>query len=386
VRDLLFDYKGLDVSTVEATDTGLPSVSAGSLAPHRHTFPIIEQLRYYKLLNNMLSKYLSPPYNNEWQSDDGRVRSDFNMGKAKTGRITSSDPNLQNIPTPEKEPGTLLEILPIKNIFTHTFPGGGLASIDYSGMELRIMACVAGVKNMLLAFKEEKDVHSMVGIFATQHIPLREITHEQINHFRENFNTVRYKYKWTNWTLLYGGSEYTLHNLYGIPLDEGKEIIDKYYTAFPEILDFHQYIKDFVMDNGYIESVFGRRLYLPYAQDLRPEVEGQHKKDIRTALNMPIQSAANDVLFAANAIINSEMKRYKMQSMLVNTVHDSLVYDYHPAELDDLVDLAVDVMENITVYAKDYFPHIDFSWLTCPLKADVEVGTHYGAEEHYVRG
>lgn len=383
VRDLLFVYKGISEDTVEKTDTGLPSVSASSIAVHKEKFPIVDKLRYYKLLNNMLSKYLGPAFHKEWSSDDGRVRSNYNIGKAKTGRVTSSDPNLQNIPTPEKEPGTLLESLPIKNIFTHTFPNGKLMSVDYSGMELRIMACIADVTNMLKAFEDDKDVHSMVGIFATEGTPLQDVTHEQINYFRKHYNHIRYKYKWTNWTLLFGGSEYTLHHLYGIPLDEGKNIIDKYYEAFPEILTFHKWIVDFTMDNGYIESVFGRRLYLPYAKDLRPQVEKQHKKDLRTAYNMPIQSPANDVLFAAEGIIVDRMKKLSMESMLVNTVHDSLVFDVHPDELSELAILTVDAMENVAELAKTYYPNVDFTWLTCPLKADVEVGTHYGAEEHY---
>ena len=382
-RDILFRYKGANIKEAVLTDTGLPSVSKDNTMRFLHDYPIIKDIQYWKMLTNMVSKYLGPATNKEWHSDDGRIRCNYNMHVAKTGRISSSEPNLQNIPAPEKEPGTLLEQLPIKNIFTHTYPGGGLMSADYSGMELRIMASVSKCINMLQAFFDEKDVHSMVALFATDNIPLADVTHKQIAVFRKYHKPIRYKFKWTNWTLLFGGSAWTLHNLYDIPMDECDMLVEKYFEAFPEILDFHSDIKCFAEEHGYIESAFGRKLKLSYINDTREHVDGLRKKDLRTALNMPIQSPASDILLSCLVVLQDKLNKLDMKSMLVNTVHDSIVIDYHPDEVHEVAAMCVDVMENIKEYSREYFPGIDYSWLICPLKADIEVGSHYGNEIPY---
>ena len=132
--------------------------------------PFFESYRRWKLLTSMISKYLKSASaevdecvvkgKNIWDYGDGRVHADFNSGGAKTGRLSSSNPNLQNIPTPEKEPGTLLSVMAIKNIFTHTWEGGCLAAADYSGSELRMMAAISDCKGLKKAFNDGLDVHS----------------------------------------------------------------------------------------------------------------------------------------------------------------------------------------------------------------------------------
>ena len=383
VRSLLFEYRGIDSNSVPKTKTGLPSVRAGYIKQFAKGHPVVENIRYYNLLDKMISTYLRPAYEGDWKSDDGRVRSSYNLGITKTSRLSSSSPNLQNIPAPEKEPGTLLEKLPIKNIFTHTYPDGVVMSIDYAGMELRVVASVADCKNMKLAFAAEKDVHSMVALYATKHIPLSEVTHEQIVDFRKHSNSIRHKFKSISFALGYGGSAYTLHKSHGFPLDECEMFVSMYFKAFPEILVYQEDAKQFAYSHGYIESVFGRRLQLHYINDMRDSVKSKRNHDVRTALNMPIQSAASDILLAALGVIDDQMQQRGMKSMLTNTVHDSIMFDCYPDEIDEVAALGVDVMENIKVWAKDYYPNVSFDWLTCPLKADVEVGTHYGSMEHY---
>jgi DNA polymerase-1 len=298
-----------------------------------------------------------------------------------TGRLSSSSPNLQNIPTPEKEPGTLLEVLPIKNIFTHSFKGGCLMVLDYSGMELRVFASLANCKRMIQIHKSGRDFHSMVAIMAQEHKDLDEITDDDIAKLDK---AVRYRYKWTNWTLLYGGDEHTLSGTYDIPIDEAAETVRMYYNFFPEVLEFQRQCVQFAEDNGYIESVFGRREYLPYINDRRDK--GQANQAKRAAKNMPVQSTASDTLTMALPMIDAEMQKAGLKSLLVNTVHDSILLDVYPDEVDDVAALCKDVMENIAKYAKMYMPSIDFSWLRVPLKVDIEVGTHYGTLEEYEYG
>lgn len=376
MAELFYDVKGHGVTA--RTAGGIPSVKVDVIKNNTvKNDALYEPYRRWKLISSMLNKYLEPASSGEWDAGDDRVRSSYNLGGTKTGRLSSSSPNLQNIPTPEKEPGTLLAQLPIKNIFTHTWRDGCLCAVDYGSMELRVMASVANCPGMIQVFKEGKDPHCYVTRMVFPHLVPPEADDKVIKH---DYKEVRYKAKGTNWTLLYGGDEHTLWRMYGLPLEEATAIVKSYYEKFPEILDYQERTVAFARRTGYVETPFGRRLYLPYIND----ADGAKAADERrTAVNMPIQSLASDVLLCSMVVIGDKMDQLGLRTMLVNTVHDSLVADIYPGELDTFVRLAVDVMENIASYALEYFPHMDFSWLRVPLKADVEVGSHYGSLEEY---
>lgn len=380
LRQLYFEELGVPVDAV--TDTGLPSTSADNMKAHVEEYPVVELIMHYKLLTKMLGTYIMPAYTGEWLSGDGRVRSTYNLHGTLTGRLSSSNPNMQNIPTPEKEadtrPHSLVVKLPIKNLFTHTFEGGVLMSVDYSGMELRVFASLADCQPMLEIHKSGADFHSMVSIMAQTGRQVRDISVEETKAYKKEFPEVRYRYKWTNWTLLYGGDEFTLMNLYGMSEHEAKSTVSSYYETFPEVLDFRKYCVHFAEDNGYIESPFGRREYLHYINEKFDK--GKRNKDRRSAVNMPVQSSASDILLCALIVIKDKIKSEGMRTMLVNTVHDSIVLDVPLDEIEAVAALCVDVMENITTYGLTYFPNVSFKWLKSPLKADVEVGTHYGTE------
>ena len=378
LQDLYFDkYK---IPVLARTDKNAPSTAGDVYRPLEPKYPILHKVRLYKLFNKMLSTYLTPAAIGAWSSSlDGRVRTNYNLHGTITGRTSSSDPvNLQNIPTPEKEPGTLLEILPIKNIFTHSYqqvqPDGSvehdgvIMSVDYSGMELRCYASLAECEPMLEIHRSDRDFHTMIGSMVSG------IKYEAID------KATRYIYKWTNWTLLYGGDAWTLHRLYNIPIDEAEEAVRKYFDRFPEVLDYQDACVSFAEDHGYIESPFGRREHLPWILDRN---EKRRNKAKREAINMPVQSGAGDTLLAALVIVDDKLIEQRLETKAVNEVHDSIVLDVPNWEIQTVAEMCKDVMENIMVYAKDYFPDLDFSWLKSPLKADVELGTHYGTEIAY---
>lgn len=354
------------------TKTGNPSVSWKIIKSYEQDVPFLPDHRMYSLMSKMLSTYLLPA-RDSWEDTDGRVRSSYNVQGTVTGRLSSSDPNLQNIPTPEKEPGTLLESHPIKNIFTHTWEGGCILAADYSGMELRTMASISGCEGMIDAFMRNIDVHSYVTELL-MHV-------KQKDHTPDQWKSMRYRAKWVNWTLMYGGSWHTLHSLYDIPEQEAKQLIANYYGAFPEVLDYNKAVLDFARKNGYTQSKFGRRRYYPYINDNN---DGMRRADERAAVNMPIQSAASDMLLCALIILTEVMRDNGFQSLMVNTVHDSIMFDVYPGELDDIAWTCKEVMENLpTVYGPQRFPRLDFSWFTVPLKVDLEAGSHYGMVKHY---
>lgn len=372
MAEVFYTYKKYKPQTLTAT--GKPSVSMDAL---RYTDvakdSLFESYRRWKLFTSMIDKYLEPPTLGEWDNGDRRVRANFNLGGAVTGRLSAASPNLQNIPAPEKEPDTLLAQLPIKNIFTHTWLGGCLCAADYAQMELRVMASVAGCVGMLEAFSQGLDIHSYVTrMLFPDEIPTT-VSDKEI---KRDYTEWRYRAKGASFLMGYGGGASTLHSLFGIGLREAEDIISTYFKRFPEILGYQQDTIDFAKRNGYVESPFGRRLYTP---DINDRDSKRAADAARTAVNAPIQGTASDVLLCAVVVIDDNMRKDAMKTMLVNTVHDSLVGDVYPGELDSFAELCVDVMENIKEYAAVYFPHMDFSWLKIPLEADIEVGSHYGA-------
>lgn len=380
LKYLYFHRMGL--IPLEHTASGEPSTKSKLMVVYAKDHPIVDLITHYKLLTKMLGTYLVPAATGEWAGADGRVRSTYNLHGTVTGRLSSSKPNMQNIPTPEKEadarPNSVVVHLPVKNIFTTSFEDGYLMSVDYSGMELRVFASLARCEPMLEIHESGADFHSMVALMALTGKTPSQISIEDTKQFKKTSPEVRYIYKWTNWTLLYGGDAYTLVRLYNIPKDDAETTVRNYYQTFPEVLQYKVSSQRFAEKHGYIESPFGRREALHYIND--DNEVSRRNADRRAAVNMPVQSAASDILLCALIVIDHLLYVKGMRSMIVNTVHDSIVIDVPADEVDSVAELCVEVMENIKSYAPEYFPNLDFTWLLSPLKADVSIGTHYGAE------
>lgn len=368
LRVLYFEVYGMPIH--KETESGLPSTDKEALIPLLKDYPIVVKIRYFKILGKAVSTYLKPALE-KWASSDGKARSTFNLHGTITGRTSSTNPNFQNIPTPDKEPGTLLEHLPVKNIFKTSFDDGFIISVDYAGMELRVFASLAKCEEMLDIHRGGWDFHSMI---ASRITGIR---------YQDIAKPLRKKFKNVNFAMLYRGNEYTLHNKFGIPLDEAKRAIDDYNEELPEIEEFAQDCIEFATEHRYIESPFGRREALLDIGDTSEENRGTRNQQIRYAVNMPISSAASDILLCAMVILDELMFGKKLRARIINIVHDSIVIDAPRDEVDTVVSMCVDVMENIIEYVKKYMPNIDLSWLISPLKADVEIGTHYGTEISY---
>ena len=171
-----------------------------------------------------------------------------------------------------------------------------------------------------------------------------------------------------------------MERIYHIELKIGRRIIKDYFNRFPEVPEYQRECVRFARKHGYIETPFGNRRPLP---DILSPEEGRKKHAEREAVNTPVQGGAGLIMLMAIIVIEEEMEKAGFKSVLINTVHDSVLSDVYPGELEDLAELQADVMVNIVEYAKEYMPDIDMSWLICPLKVDVEVGDNYGSLEHY---
>jgi len=379
--ELYFERYKLKPTAMTPKDN--PSTAGDSMKIYEADYPIVKNIRYYKLLSKMLSTYLDPAVSGEWLSDDGKVHTTFNMHGTVTGRPSSSDPNLYNIPTPEKEPGTLLESLPIKNIFTHSYWRNGksygkIVAVDYSGMELRIEASIAKCKPMIKIFEDGKDIHSCVVIMSTTHKKPDNISFEEI---AQVSRAARRNYKSVSFAILYGGDAYTIHNQHNeISMEKAEEMVETYFELFPQIKEYGDWCVEFAEDHGYIESVYGRKEYLAYIND---RDMGRKRRAEREAKNMPAQSTAYDTLQMAMIIVDIKLTEGKYTSKLIDNVYDSLLLDCPDEEVDEVAKLVSWTMENVKALAPLHFPGINMKWLVCPLKADVEIGDFYGSEEKW---
>lgn len=356
------------------TDAGNPSTARGYIEKYRTTCPLVDSLVMYGMLNKMLGTYILPVATGAKLSGDGRARSSFNQHIVETGRISSSSFsknvgfNQQNIPVPEKEPNTILAYQPIKNMFTHTHPGGCILDIDYSGMELRVFASLAKCWEMLEILESDVDFHTMVSAI------MRGKKYEAIT------KAERHTYKSTNFVIMYRGDAYTLEKQYGIERGVGEKIIAAYFLRFPEVPAYQDECVRFAKKYGYIEAPFGNRRPMP---DINASENSRRSRAEREAVNAPTQGGAGMTTLISMTLIERRMRELNLRSMLINTVHDDIVTDVYPGELDAVVELQVDIMENVVQHASVHMPNLDFKWLICSLKADVEVGSHYGSLEHY---
>lgn len=360
VSEIIFG--GLGYKPTIVTSKGRGSVAADAIK--NIDDPWVNIYSLYTLYSSANSKYLTKMPS--WIRGDGRIRSTYNIVGTETGRTSSHDPNLQNIPTPEKQPDTLLEKYPIKNVFVNTFLGGCLYTVDYSAAEMRMMATLSQAKELVNMFVNRKDPHTFVASKLYK-IPEEDVPKEK-----------RYRAKWVNWTMLFGGGIGTLMETYGLSKKEATELYEGWYSIFPEVAEFNAEQIKFAHKYGYTVSPYGKKRHFP---DLLRKNNGHEytARLEREAVNHPIQSSASDTLVISLTIIDAIMQSHRMKSLIINTVHDSITFDVYPGELESLNDVVIDVMQNVKDYASEYCPNIDFSWLKIPLVADAEIGTHYGS-------
>jgi len=388
---VLFKLKQLPI--LGQTDKGNPSTSWDFLKPltkddkYEEFHEFLWSYRWYKYYKDTANKYIKPAVEGTWfHSDDTRLRAGYNLNLAKTGRLSSSEPtNMQNWPSPEKEFGSLAWFMPMRNLLKSS-PGRKLVVADYSSAELRVMASVANIPGMIKVFNEDRDPH----IFVTRMVFVDELPKELIDsdtleadkEIKKYYSHLRYRAKWTNWTMLFGGDWYTLVKTYGLEKKEAKSIEDRYFAAFPELKQFHIDTENFCLKRGYVQSVLGRRLKLPNLNRKEKKANtGYYRKDRRTALDFPIQGPASDLLLMSMVVIFDILKKRDLSAIFVNTVHDSSALDTPMKEVEEVKDIVLDVMPNLPKYQPEYFPGIDLSWLRVTMKADVDITDYYGKKE-----
>ena len=287
--------------------------------------PIINEILEFRGVKKLLSTYIEP-FPGYISPVTGKIHTTFNQALTATGRLSSSKPNLQNIPV-RTERGK-----EIRKAFVPSRPDGLIVSADYSQIELRIMAHLSCDKHLVEAFRSGQDVHAITAskIFG---VPLEEVTSDQ-----------RRIAKTANFGIMYGISSFGLAQRLKIGRSEAKKIIEDYFANFPAISSYIEDTLTAARENGYVETIFGRKRYLPDINSRNATVRALAE---RNAVNAPIQGTSADIIKLAMINTDRRIKQEGLQSRMILQIHDELVFDTTPSEVERLEAIVREEMENV---------------------------------------
>jgi DNA polymerase I len=320
---ILFEKMKL-VDKPKKTKTGQYATSEDILSYLAKDHKIIQSILDYRGLAKLKSTYVDAlPL--QVEPSTGRVHTDYMQTVAATGRLSSNNPNLQNIPIRTKRGREVRKaFIPRSEEYT-------LLAADYSQIELRIIAALSVEDNMINAFKNGEDIHNSTAskVF---NVPLNKVTREQ----RSNAKTV-------NFGIIYGVSAFGLSNQTDLSRSEAKELIETYYTTYPKLRSYMSKQIDFARDNGFVQTVLGRRRYLKDINSRNAVVRGATE---RNAVNAPIQGSAADIIKIAMINIHNKLEEGNYKTKMLLQVHDELVFDAFKPELENVKALIKTEMEN----------------------------------------
>lgn len=339
--EILFDKLGLEGG--KKGKTGAYTTSADvleGLAAQGHDLP--QTVLAWRQVQKLKSTYADALVE-QINPDTGRVHTSYGMAIAQTGRLSSNDPNLQNIPVRTEE-GRKIRAAFMAN------PGNKLVSLDYSQIELRVVAHVAGEEPLIEAFRDGQDIHAMT---ASQvfNVPIEGMD-----------PMMRRNAKAINFGIIYGISAFGLANNLGIGRDEARNYIAAYFERYPAIKRYMDDTREEAKEAGYVDTIFGRRIHLSGIKDKNQAVRGFAE---RQAINAPIQGAAADIIKRAMIRVPAALAKGDFKSKMLLQVHDELLFEAPEGEVDDLIEAMRDVMENAAASAVN---------MSVPLVADAGVG------------
>jgi len=322
--EILFDHLKIDTKAKKTGKTKQYSTSEDVLSKLADKHPIVPAILEYRGLQKLKSTYVDA-LPELVHPRTGRIHTSFNQAVAATGRLSSNNPNLQNIPI-RTERGRA-----IRKAFVPRDADHILLAADYSQIELRVIASLSGDEGMMEAFAQNLDIHAATAarVFG---VPLDEVTRDQ-----------RSRAKAVNFGIIYGQSAFGLSETLGIPRTEAAEIIESYFTQYAGIKAYMDNAIAQAKERGYVETILGRRRYLRDINSANQTVRGFAE---RNAINAPIQGSAADMIKVAMIRVHNAMKAQKLRSKLLLQVHDELVFDAHRSELDALKALVEEHMVN----------------------------------------
>ena len=339
LREIFFDK--LNYRVIKKTPGGQPSTDEKVLQELSEEYELPKVLLEHRTLSKLKSTY-TDKLPGQVSSNTGKVHTSFHQAVTTTGRLSSSDPNLQNIPI-RTEDGRR-----IRQAFEAT-KGNKIISADYSQIELRVMAHLSKDKGLLEAFNQGEDIHSKTASEVFD-VNLDEVTAD----LRRNAKAI-------NFGLIYGISAFGLGKQLGINRNLAAEYMGMYFEKYPGVKDYMETTKDAARDAGYIETLFGRRLYL---RDINASNAIRRQASERVAINAPVQGSAADIMKIAMINAHRSLKESKLKAQLTLQVHDELIVDAPTKEADKVVELLTNSMQ-------------EAANLDVPLVVDIGIGNNW---------
>lgn len=324
VGEVLFEHLKIE-EKAKKTKTGIYSTSEDILEKMRSKHPIVGKLLEYRGLKKLLSTYIDalPELINP---ATGKIHTSYNQAVTATGRLSSTNPNLQNIPVRD-ELGR-----EIRKAFTAENEDCLFFSADYSQIELRIMAHISNDEHMIAAFNSGADIHAATAA-KIYGVPLEEVTSD-----------MRRKAKTANFGIIYGISVFGLAERLNIPRSESKELIEGYFKTYPGIRDFMDQVVETAREKGYVETIYKRKRFLPDIQSHNAVVRGYAE---RNAINAPIQGSAADIIKVAMVRIFKRFEAEGLKSKMILQVHDELNFNVYKNELETVKKIVLEEMEGV---------------------------------------
>lgn len=340
--EILFDKLKIGGAKQKKTKTGQYATGEEVLSYMAKDYPIVADLLEWRQLVKLQNTYVDAlPL--QVQATTGRVHTDYMQTVAATGRLSSNNPNLQNIPI-RTQRGRQIRRAFIARDAEHT-----ILSADYSQIELRIIAALSGDPEMIRSFRNGEDIHASTAA-KVFNVALEEVTREQRSHA-----------KTVNFGIVYGVSAFGLSNQTSLSRGESKDLIDAYYATYPRLKQFIGEQVEIARENGFVKTITGRRRYLKDINSQNQVVRGAAE---RNAVNAPIQGSAADIIKIAMINIQKRLEAENWKSKMLLQVHDELVFDVHNSELETIKPLIKHEMENAFI-------------LDVPLEVDMGTGLNW---------
>ncbi|NND80976.1 MAG: DNA polymerase I [Gammaproteobacteria bacterium] len=341
IQEILYDQMELPV--LKKTPKGAPSTAEDVLQELAQEHELPRLILEHRSLGKLKSTYTDklPTMINP---RTGRVHTSYHQAVAATGRLSSSDPNLQNIPIRTEEGRR------VRDAFIAP-PGSCILAADYSQIELRIMAHLSGDETLLHAFNHGLDIHRATASEIFE-VDLDDVSGEQRRHAKA-----------VNFGLIYGMSAFGLANQLNVERKQAQQYIDQYFAQYPGVKDYMEQTREFAREHGYVETVFGRRLYLP---DIKARNHNVRQYAERTAINAPMQGSAADIIKRAMIHVFDWLAEAKPEVTMIMQVHDELVFEVAELERESVSESITDIMQNVAE-------------LTVPLIVDLGHGSNWSA-------
>lgn len=333
-------FEKLDLPVIKKTKTGY-STNAKVLEALEDKHPIINKISYYRQITKLYSTYVEGLKN--VIDEDGRIHSSFNQTVTTTGRLSSTEPNLQNIPI-KYEMGR-----EIRKVFVPNYENSLILSADYSQIELRVLAHISGDEKLIDAFKHHADIHTKTASEVFK-VPIEEVT-----------ETMRGNAKAVNFGIVYGIGEFSLAKDLKTSRKEAKSYIDTYFERYPNVKKYMDKTIEDAKKDMYVTTILNRRRFIPEIGNTNKIVKALGE---RLAMNTPIQGSAADIIKMAMVKVFNVLKERKLKSKIILQVHDELILNVYKDELEEIKNIVKDCMENVLP-------------LSVPLEIDINEGENW---------